>query len=107
MWCGGGANLFVARVVNISRSIGNNLKPVLEHPVCTCGAHMVWSRVRLSMLNDPQRNTLLLKALGQVGPPPQADRLVGSSKKNRPATQEGMNCVLNNSIGFKVRVRVV
>ena len=60
------ASLFVTCAVNIPRSIVNSLKPVLEHPVCTCGAHMVWSRVRLSMLNDPQRNTLLLKALHQV-----------------------------------------
>ena len=69
MWCGG-ANLIVPCLVNVSRSVVNNLKPVLEHPVCTCGTHMVWSRVRLSMLNDPQRNTILLKALSQVGPGP-------------------------------------
>lgn len=71
--------------VNIPRSIVNSLKPVLEHPVCTCGAHMVWSRVRLSMLNDPQRNTLLLKALRQVRmcvdphpPLPWADHLLSN-----------------------------
>ena len=60
-------------VVNVPRSTLKGLKPVLEHPVCTCGTHMVWSRVRLSMLNEPRRNALLHKALSEVGPlPPHA-----------------------------------
>ena len=40
--------------------------PRVGRPICTCGAHMVWNRVRLSMLNEPERNSRLYTALQQI-----------------------------------------
>lgn len=35
-------------------------------PVCTCGVHLAWSRSRLRMMNDNERNTKLMEALTKV-----------------------------------------
>ena len=50
---------FVRMVQHMSRE-------VVERPVCTCGSHMVWNRVRLSMLNEEERTRILLSALKKV-----------------------------------------
>jgi protein arginine N-methyltransferase 7 len=37
-----------------------------DRPVCTCGAHMAWSRNRLRMINDNSRNEIFVRALQKV-----------------------------------------
>ena len=45
-------------------------KPVeadtVERPLCTCGAHIVWNRSRMRMLNDGCRNKLFYDLLSKV-----------------------------------------
>ena len=38
----------------------------VERPLCTCGAHIVWNRSRMSMLNDSYRNKLFYDLLNKV-----------------------------------------
>ena len=38
----------------------------VERPLCTCGAHIVWNRSRMSMLNDSCRNKLFHDLLSKV-----------------------------------------
>ena len=46
-------------------SVSAPLKP-LPAPVCECGAHLSCSRLRLGMLNDPERNEKYVNYLKQV-----------------------------------------
>ena len=38
----------------------------VDRPLCTCGAHVTWSRHRFAMLNDRQRSRAFRQALKQV-----------------------------------------
>ena len=38
----------------------------IERPLCTCGAHIVWNRSRMSMLNNSCRNKLFYDLLSKV-----------------------------------------
>ena len=39
---------------------------MVERPLCTCGAHVTWSRHRIAMLNDSRRSKVFRQALKQV-----------------------------------------
>ena len=38
----------------------------VDRPLCTCGAHVIWSRHRFAMLNDRPRSQAFKQALKQV-----------------------------------------
>jgi len=39
---------------------------MVERPLCTCGAHVTWSRHRIAMLNDSRRSKVFRQALKQL-----------------------------------------
>ena len=43
----------------------SSLSPV-SPPLCTCGVHMSFSRGRLRMINDNERNDRINQSLGEV-----------------------------------------
>ncbi|CAH1780265.1 unnamed protein product [Owenia fusiformis] len=48
-----------------------------EHPVCTCGVHILYSRGRIGMLNDSHRNSVYANALRKVLQPGSVCLLLG------------------------------
>ena len=38
----------------------------VDRPLCTCGAHVTWSRHRFAMMNDRKRSQAFKEALRQV-----------------------------------------
>ncbi|MGH0121812.1 UNVERIFIED_CONTAM: hypothetical protein FKN15_068798 [Acipenser sinensis] len=45
---------------------GGDSEPLISRPLCTCQAHMVWTRPRFGELNDPKRTDRYVKALKTV-----------------------------------------
>jgi len=44
----------------------NRIVTAVDRPLCTCGAHVTWSRHRFAMLNDKQRSQAFRQALKQL-----------------------------------------
>ncbi|XP_073232579.1 protein arginine N-methyltransferase 7-like [Porites lutea] len=44
----------------------NRIATTVNRPLCTCGAHVTWSRHRFAMLNDRQRTRAFRQALKQL-----------------------------------------
>lgn len=44
----------------------NRIATTIDRPLCTCGAHVTWSRHRFAMLNDKQRSQAFKQALKQL-----------------------------------------
>lgn len=44
----------------------NRIATTVDRPLCTCGAHVTWSRHRFAMLNDRQRTRAFRQALKQL-----------------------------------------
>ncbi|PIK44496.1 hypothetical protein BSL78_18668 [Apostichopus japonicus] len=44
----------------------SSAQPVVERPICQCGAHVVWSRQRFAIMNQVSRNDKFISALKKV-----------------------------------------
>ncbi|KAK1163431.1 protein arginine N-methyltransferase 7-like isoform X1 [Acipenser oxyrinchus oxyrinchus] len=45
---------------------GGDSEPLISRPLCTCQAHMVWTRPRFGELNDPKRTDRYVEALKTI-----------------------------------------